>query len=1121
MPTDHPCDDGSHGCDMSSTQCLQNEYASYSSYDTAPSYMCECLEGYVSDPDSETSCMATTAPIRLPTAAPTSSPTSDFVDHVYVQYTMPSRIEPDQITAANVIFFANTTIRIRKEDIELLNLSQQPINEVSSRRMQSSGQNVYKYRMTVMLAELSRFVGWLRDLRYWEFLSSFLGLDLCHLIGDEADAHQFECLNNQSVLVISDACGKLEPGELNCDSSTMIVNKSKDGCECACVDGYAADPTTTSRCIQKEHAKVPSKAPTREPTKAPTKAPTKEPTKAPTMEPTKAPTKAPTMEPTKAPSKAPTSAPTPHYCEDGSNFCWTSGEGADGPSAVCTAKAGDDYTCECPAGYVQTVAHVSHASSSLGTAMQHECAKSAAPPPAAGDLYILKDHPHPPPPPLRGLQRESNQTQEPYLAARPTELELAALNCSKFHQLEKQAKQNANGASEPPPWEQTFLSSQVWLSSASVLHVAGSPSSSLYGGDGLPYFCRFTNIVVDLVSIYFAAQPGQERQAHRDIQDCCYAEKKICNASVSASFCQCFHVFKYRAAVLPAMIARQMAHQVFIADSSTHQIPAMENLTCIWPSPPGICNQSSGVPGRSKFIRRISGNSWLMHFWSTLKHPDHFNMKVLELSGEYQQLQSKGIKKISTLICMDYLCDNLNAYEKFILKLLHARLKQEPKLVSVNSLDDYHAQAQLMGHIFNPDGSLKKDMVHGKVGTWFVGNPVWLENACMSPRYKHILTDQKAPLLLRTALQSVIPSYSCEQPNSGWKKRVAIMQRVDGNGLRRFINFQAVLAELQVVFGIDDVSVLFFSGATPPELQASLMCSFDVLLSPHTSQLTNLLFAPPWATLVEVQPNVTHWSTASGGHEKDRTFQTYALNVGMASILVDQNTLGMGASANNWRRADLVVDLTELRCAFRAAGITYTENASSDDPRERGSIIVAHATPRASQQAYFGYELRSQKCDWFFYLAQHPDLRAAFGNDTQKAAAHYRQTGEAEGRNCGTEVVVEDGLEWMVRKVQKVLRVLHVSEVQVRILHLRVPPTNPIDGKLDVLVLPPNTPAEWIQQIRGLRKMHRCNTGDFIWLSSGLAYQWPGRCAGVEQSSPQSRGDQANAMGVKAGYDNR
>jgi hypothetical protein len=609
----------------------------------------------------------------------------------------------------------------------------------------------------------------------------------------------------------------------------------------------------------------------------------------------------------------------------------------------------------------------------------------------------------------------------------------------------------------------------------------------MYGGDGLPYFCRFTNIVVDLASIYFAAQPGQERQAHRDIQDCCYAEKKICDASVSASFCQCFHVFKYRAAVLPAMIARQMAHQVFIADSSTHQIPAMENLTCTWVDVNGIC----------KSIRRISGQSWLMHFWSTLKHPDHFNMKVLELSGEYRQLQSKGVKKISTLICMDYPCDDLNAYEKFILKLLHVRLNQEPKLVSVNSLGDYHSQAQLMAHIFNPDGSLKNDIVHGKVGTWFVGNPVWLENACMSPRYKHILTDQKAPLLLRTALQSVTPSYSCEQPNSGWKKRVAIMQRVDGNGLRRFVNFEAVLAELQVVFGIDDVSVLFFSGATPPQLQASLMCSFDVLLSPHTSQLTNLLFAPQWATLVEVQPNATHWGTASGGHEKDRTFQNYALHVGMASILVDQNTLGVVSannsareSANNWRRADLVVDLTELRCAFRAAGITYTANESPDDPRERGSIIVAHATD-ASQQAYFGYEPRSRKCDWVFYLAQYPDLRAAFGNDTQKAAVHYRQAGEAEGRDCG-KVDFTDGLEWMVREVHKVLRVRQVSEVQVRILHLRVPPTNPIDGKLDVLVLPPNTPAEWIQQIRGLHKMHRCNTGDFIWLSSGLAYRGPG-----------------------------
>jgi hypothetical protein len=40
MPTQHPCDDGSHGCDTSSTQCEKGDGAGFT---------CACLEGFVAD----------------------------------------------------------------------------------------------------------------------------------------------------------------------------------------------------------------------------------------------------------------------------------------------------------------------------------------------------------------------------------------------------------------------------------------------------------------------------------------------------------------------------------------------------------------------------------------------------------------------------------------------------------------------------------------------------------------------------------------------------------------------------------------------------------------------------------------------------------------------------------------------------------------------------------------------------------------------------------------------------------------------------------------------------------------------------------------------------------------
>jgi hypothetical protein len=68
MPTKHPCDDGSHGCDTSSTQCEK---------DDGTDFTCACLEGFVAVLSSDTSCMATASPTAEPTEEPTVEP---FID---------------------------------------------------------------------------------------------------------------------------------------------------------------------------------------------------------------------------------------------------------------------------------------------------------------------------------------------------------------------------------------------------------------------------------------------------------------------------------------------------------------------------------------------------------------------------------------------------------------------------------------------------------------------------------------------------------------------------------------------------------------------------------------------------------------------------------------------------------------------------------------------------------------------------------------------------------------------------------------------------------------------------------------------------------------------------------
>jgi hypothetical protein len=86
LPSFHPCDDGTNGCDTSTTQCEHNigEEGSYSSY-SAEEFTCACLEGYAADPTSMTSCTAVPAPTPMQTSPPFvpdigSAAQEDFLD---------------------------------------------------------------------------------------------------------------------------------------------------------------------------------------------------------------------------------------------------------------------------------------------------------------------------------------------------------------------------------------------------------------------------------------------------------------------------------------------------------------------------------------------------------------------------------------------------------------------------------------------------------------------------------------------------------------------------------------------------------------------------------------------------------------------------------------------------------------------------------------------------------------------------------------------------------------------------------------------------------------------------------------------------------------------------------
>ena len=77
MPTEHPCDDGTHDCDMSTTYCAKVDSTDVAA--GAVGYKCQCLEGFVTNaPEGVlfSSCVATANPTSSPTAVPTPAPTA-------------------------------------------------------------------------------------------------------------------------------------------------------------------------------------------------------------------------------------------------------------------------------------------------------------------------------------------------------------------------------------------------------------------------------------------------------------------------------------------------------------------------------------------------------------------------------------------------------------------------------------------------------------------------------------------------------------------------------------------------------------------------------------------------------------------------------------------------------------------------------------------------------------------------------------------------------------------------------------------------------------------------------------------------------------------------------------
>lgn len=151
----------------------------------------------------------------------------------------------------------------------------------------------------------------------------------------------------------------------------------------------------------------------------------------------------------------------------------------------------------------------------------------------------------------------------------------------------------------------------------------------------------------------------------------------------------------------------------------------------------------------------------------------------------------------------------------------------------------------------------------------------YLEHAFLSPVYKNNIPPPHASSAegLRLSVRSLIhhngatvaqeDSFHCLHPhthastssgNSNLSPlprypQVAILLRAEGRGLRRFVNLQEMVLSIRKVTDQE----LILSSKTSGIMQAARFCQFHLLVTPHTSQLSNLVFAPPNISVIEIQ----------------------------------------------------------------------------------------------------------------------------------------------------------------------------------------------------------------------------------------------------------------------------
>lgn len=296
------------------------------------------------------------------------------------------------------------------------------------------------------------------------------------------------------------------------------------------------------------------------------------------------------------------------------------------------------------------------------------------------------------------------------------------------------------------------------------------------------------------------------------------------------------------------------------------------------------------IQGNNKFSTFVKGNTWLINQWSTKSHPSHFSFKMIPTGIIFNMRAKFALPRIMDRVYwQDYKTNALSEFEKNIydISLSHKKVLVKELMFSKLNIcfsDTYtNQEVQMYSH--------KQE--HLKYFHQYSEKKLGLKNLIFDDKNK-----------------------SCPP------KRAVLIKRKEGHGMRSLINEKIIFDYLKFKnFSFEKVVI---SSKNSSLVQARTFNSFGIIISPWSSQLTNLLFAQKKTSVIIAAPFC---------------FEDVFVNLSKICGLNTQLSIGHGSTGKIFNRPEC---LKSKQFYGRGCFKTWTQQNSNHNTILKKNIIERH-----------------------------------------------------------------------------------------------------------------------------------------------------------------------------------